>query len=45
LSIKLNRHFSDYFVYLARHSTNYYGDFLQVQADIIENQVTFLTEA
>lgn len=44
LSIKLNRHFSDYFVYLARHSPNKYGDFLQVQADIIENAPTILTE-
>lgn len=29
-SISLNRHFADYFVYLTRHNTNYYGDFKEV---------------
>lgn len=44
LSIKLNRHFSDQFVYFARHSTNDYGDFKQVQRDIIENAPSILTD-
>lgn len=44
LSIKLNRHFSDYFVYQARHSNNRYGNFMEVQADIIENHPSILTE-
>ena len=43
LSIKLNRQFSDQFVYFARHSPSYYGDFLQVQADVIENHPTIMT--
>ena len=33
----MNRHFSDYFVYLARHNLNSYGDFKLVQKDIVEN--------
>ena len=45
LSIKLNRHFSDYFVYLARHSTNKWGDFLTVQKAIVENYPSLLTPA
>ncbi len=43
-SIQLNRHFSDYFIYLARHNTNNYGDFKTVQNDIIENAQTILTD-
>lgn len=44
LSIKLNRHFSDYFVYLARHSPSNYGNFLQVQRDLISGYPSILTE-
>lgn len=37
LSIQLNRHFADYFVYLARHNTNSLGDFQTAQQQIIDN--------
>ena len=43
LSIQLNRHFSDYFIYLARHQTNNYGNFLTVQKDLIEMHPTIMT--
>ncbi len=44
LSIKLNRHFSDYFIYVARHSPANYGNFKEVQADLIDNFPTILTD-
>lgn len=35
ISIQLNRHFADYFVWLARHNKNSYGTFYEAQGDII----------
>jgi gamma-glutamyl hydrolase len=37
LSVNLNRHFADYFIYLARHNTNSIGNFTEGQKFVIEN--------
>lgn len=40
----MNRHFADYFVFLARHSPNVAGNFSQVQKMIVENAKLIITE-
>jgi len=44
LSIRLNRHFADYFIYLARHNTNSWGDFETTQLSIVENAPAIVTK-
>jgi gamma-glutamyl hydrolase len=44
LSIRLNRHFADYFIYLARHSPNSWGDFETTQKAIVENNEIIVTK-
>jgi len=44
LSIELNRHFADYFVYLARHSNQTWGDFVTVQEAVIENNKVIVSK-
>lgn len=44
LSIELNRHLADYFVYLARHNANVAGDFSTVQKVVVENYDVLVTD-
>lgn len=43
-SIQLQRHFADYFVYLARHNPHSYGNFSAVQKDIIYNHKMIVSD-
>mmetsp|Transcript_9282 Transcript_9282/g.7083 ORF Transcript_9282/g.7083 Transcript_9282/m.7083 type:complete len:187 (+) Transcript_9282:465-1025(+) len=45
LGIRMNAVFNDYFVYLARHNTNYAGDFAEVQKMVIQNADTIVTDS
>jgi len=40
----MNRVFTDYFIYLARHNSNYFGDYKQTQAAIVQNYDTIVTD-
>lgn len=44
VSEKLNRYLADKFISLARQNPNNYGDYSTVQAAIIENYTTFVTD-
>lgn len=45
LGVKMNRNFIDYFVYLARHNTNSYGNYAETQKDIVQNYDVIVTES
>ena len=44
LSVKLNRHLADYFVYLARHNTNNAGTYSEVQKASVDNNDVIVTD-
>ena len=44
MSVQLNRHFADYFVYLARHNTNSFGDFAETSKYLVQNYDQIVTE-
>jgi hypothetical protein len=42
--VELNRYLADKFITLARENPNNYGDYATVQAAIIENYTTIVTD-
>lgn len=44
-SIKMNRHFLDYFMTLARQNTNTFGDFSETQKYIVQNYDMIVTDS